>query len=115
MNDHHLNNSLLRDKFTRQCNSATTTPNFATGDATSSQQPPRKSASLLELARNKLRNNHATSVQYRVQQAHETAIRNWMTFIGEFDEALITEILNNCYADSEALAYFLKRSKEVSQ
>jgi hypothetical protein len=43
--------------------------NGATPSATSTQQPPEKSLSLRELARNKLRNKHATSSVETVQQA----------------------------------------------
>jgi hypothetical protein len=45
--------------------------NDATGNATTTQQPPVKPASLLDLARNKLRNNHATSSPKTTQQAHQ--------------------------------------------
>jgi len=44
-------------------------PNDATGYATATQQPITEPQSLLDLARNKLRNNHATITQKGAQQA----------------------------------------------
>ncbi len=44
--------------------------NAAISYATPAQQPPLEPASLLELARNRLRNSHATSSQKDTQQAH---------------------------------------------
>ena len=61
--------SLLRGQFTRQRNSATSSPIGAIDCATSSQHPPIEPPSLLDLARNKLRNNHATSSENTTQQA----------------------------------------------
>ena len=45
--------------------------NDATSYATTTQKLPSKPASLLDLARNKLRNNHATSSEKDAQQAHQ--------------------------------------------
>jgi hypothetical protein len=121
--------SLLRDEFTRQCNSATPSIDSATGNATPAQQPPAKPASLLDLARDRLRNSHATpSEKMRntlrnthhikqgiAQHPQETAISNWLTSIGETDLASIDEVLTACRTSPEALAYFTSRAKETPQ
>ena len=63
--------SLLHVASPRECNTQQATQYRATSYATSTQQPPLKPASLLDLARNKLCNNHATSSQKDAQQAHQ--------------------------------------------
>ena len=62
--------SLLRGSFTSNATAQQPPQNDATSYATTTQQPPHKPASLLDLARNKLRNNHATSSEKDAQQAH---------------------------------------------
>jgi hypothetical protein len=52
----------------RVCNTQQATPHHATAHATSAQQQTHKSPSLLELARNRLRNNHATQDFKGMQQ-----------------------------------------------
>ena len=43
----------------------------------------------------------------------ETAIRAWLAHIEETDTEIIAEVLNQCHADGEARAYFLRRADEV--
>lgn len=43
----------------------------------------------------------------------ETAIRTWLAHIRETDPDIIAEVLNQCLADAEARAYFLRRAGEV--
>lgn len=69
MTINHPHASLLHVARPRECNTQQPPLNDATGHATIMQQPPTKPASLLELARNKLRNNHATGFQKPLQQA----------------------------------------------
>ena len=44
--------------------------------------------------------------------ADETAIRGWLSSIGEEDPSVIGEVLNRCRQDPEALHYFLIRAGE---
>ncbi len=44
---------------------------------------------------------------------HETAVRAWLTHIGETDAGLIAETIQQCRDDPEALAYYLKRAEEL--
>lgn len=62
--------SLLHCAFTSKTTMQQAPANDATSYATTTQHAPQKPASLLDLARNKLRNNHATSSKKVVQQAH---------------------------------------------
>ncbi len=84
--------------------------NVAIDSATPAHQPPTKPSSLLDLARNRLRNNLATSTQKDTQQTQETAIRQWLTSIEEFDPAIIAEVLDACRNDPEAMAYYTRRA-----
>lgn len=59
---------LLRVAFPSNATAQQTPPNRATDDATSAQQPPTKPASLLDIARNKLRNKYATTTEKDTQQ-----------------------------------------------
>lgn len=43
----------------------------------------------------------------------ETAVRAWLVQIEEPDADIIVEVLNQCRADAEARAYFLRRVEEV--
>ena len=43
----------------------------------------------------------------------ESRIQTWFEHIGETDQAIIDEALENCRVDSNARKYFLKRSEEV--
>ncbi len=43
----------------------------------------------------------------------ETAIRVWLAHIEESDADIIADVLNQCRADVEARAYFLRRADEV--
>jgi hypothetical protein len=63
--------SLLHVAFTSNATAQQPPLNGATGYATTTQQIINKPTSLLELARNKLRNNHATTSQKSMQQAPE--------------------------------------------
>ena len=61
--------SLLRVAFTSNATAQQPPMESATGNATPTQQGVVKPASLLVLARNKLRNNHATGSEKDAQQA----------------------------------------------
>ena len=61
--------SLLRVAFTSNATAQHPPINSATSNATTTQLDTHKPASLLDLARNKLRNNHATSSKKTAQQA----------------------------------------------
>ena len=39
------------------------------------------------------------------------AIRAWLTLIGEFDAATITEVIDQCQRDADARHYFLARAR----
>lgn len=65
--------SLLRVAFPGNATTQQPPLNRATGGATGAQQPPAKPASLLDIARNKLRNMHATSAENTAQQATQKA------------------------------------------
>lgn len=43
----------------------------------------------------------------------ETTIRAWLVYIKETDMNIIAHVLNQCGADVEARAYFLRRAEEV--
>lgn len=43
----------------------------------------------------------------------ESAIRAWLTHIGESDQEIIAEVLGKCRTDMEALAYFMRRATET--
>lgn len=66
--------SLLRVAFPSNATAQQPPLNCATGGATGTQQPPAKPASLLDIARNKLRNMHATSSENTAQQAPQKAV-----------------------------------------
>lgn len=61
--------SLLHVAFPSNATMQQPPQNDATSNATTTQQPNVNPASLLDLARNRLRNNHATSSQKTMQQA----------------------------------------------
>lgn len=78
--------SLLHVAFTSNATAQQPNLNSAMGNATGSQQAPVKAASLLDIARNKLRNKHATSTGKGTQQA-EAVLRGLvlevMALVGE--------------------------------
>lgn len=49
----------------------------------------------------------------KLTAADESVIRRWLAHIEEDDPAIITEVLNKCRADPDALAYFLRRVEEA--
>lgn len=65
----HAEKSLLHAAPPSKCNKQQPPQNGATGNATATQQTPAKPPSLLDLARNRLRNNHATATENGTQQA----------------------------------------------
>ena len=124
--------SLLRVAFPSNATAQQPPQYRATSYATSTQQPPLKPASLLDLARNKLRNNHATSSQKDAQQAHQKQgvdvarleLINLVRFIADFhrfaeedhDEALTIALadLDNalvCFRALKQDALFMASSK----
>jgi Spy/CpxP family protein refolding chaperone len=62
--------SLLHESFASGATAQQAPQNIAIDNATGTQQAPAKPASLLDIARNKLRNKHATSSENGTQQAH---------------------------------------------
>jgi hypothetical protein len=48
-----------------------------------------------------------------LSEIEEAAIRTWLDLIDETDPVVISEVLNKCRTDKEALAYFLHRAEEV--
>jgi hypothetical protein len=99
--------------------------NNATSYATTTQHPSPQPASLLDLARNKLRNNHATSSQKNTQQAHpkegvdvaRSELVRLVRFCGEaydFTEEEHTEALARALADQgSALTCFRAIQAEI--
>lgn len=57
------------------------------------------------------KNIHSPQVM-GLSTADETAIRGWLSSIGEENPSVIGEVLNLCSQDSEARQYFLMRAKE---
>lgn len=70
----HAEKSLLHAAPPSKCNKQQPHQKGATGNATATQQTPAKPTSLLDLARNKLRNNHATAAQNSAQQPPEKSL-----------------------------------------
>lgn len=70
----HPEKSLLHVAPPSKCNTQQATLNDASSYATSAQHTPAKPLSLLELARNRLCNNHATSTQKGMQQPPEKSL-----------------------------------------
>lgn len=105
-----LNESLLHVAFPSKATMQQALLNDATSYATTTQQPLPKPSSLLDLARNKLRNNHATSSKKDAQQAHQKQgvdvaqleLTNLVRFIADFHsftEEEHTEALTIALAD----------------
>src|SRR5690348_12710942 len=117
--------SLLHVAFPSKATMQQPPINDATSYATTSQQPPRKPASLLDLARNKLRNNHATSSEKTVQQAHQkqgvdvarSELTKLVRFCGEaygFTEEEHAEALASALADFDsAMICFRAIEREI--
>lgn len=70
----HAEKSLLHAAPPSKCNKQQPPQNGATGNAAATQQTPTKPASLLDLARNRLRNSHATTTQNGTQQPPEKSL-----------------------------------------
>lgn len=117
--------SLLRVASPRECNTQQPPLYHATSYATTTQQAPRKPASLLDLARNKLCNSHATSSEKGTQQAHQkegvdvarSELVRLVRFCGEaygFTEEEHTEALTRALADQgSALTCFRAIQAEI--
>jgi len=69
MNISRPEKSLLRGEIASNATAQQTPINGASSYATAAQQAPHKPASLLDIARNKLRNSHATTTEKDAQQA----------------------------------------------
>ena len=93
--------------------------NDATPYATTTQQPSSKPASLLDLARNKLCNNHATSSVKVMQQAHSkqgedvarfelTRLVSFCAEINGFTEEEHADALECAIADFDSAMIFFK-------
>ena len=111
--------SLLRVAFTSNATAQQPPLNDATVCATSTQQPTSKPASLLDLARNNLRNNHATSSEKDAQQAHSkqgvvvarselTRLVGFCAEINGFAEEEHTEALECALADFDSAMIFFR-------
>jgi hypothetical protein len=85
--------SLLRVAFASNATAQQPPQNDATTDATSAQQATGKPASLLDIARNKLRNNHATSSKNGAQQATQNGgDKNWVAQQAQIEAADSAEL-----------------------
>lgn len=119
----------LRSCKPRQTQHATFEGQHATARATESQPNSLKAAALLVLQRNNARNSRATDTETErnfhattqvttrnsviMDATEESAIRAWLAFIGERDTEIIDDVLGQCRAVANALAYFVLRSAEV--
>ena len=116
---------LLRVAFTSNATAQQPPINSATSNATTAQLATTKPASLLDLARNKLRNKHATSSPKHAQQAHQkegvdvarSELVRLVRFCGEaygFTEEEHTEALTRALADcGSALTCFRAIKAEI--
>ena len=113
------NESLLRVAFTSNATAQLPHVDDATGNATTAQQPTTKPASLLDLARNKLRNIHATSSQKDAQLAHSkqsmevarselTRLVRFCAEINGFTEEEHADALECAIADFDSAMIFFK-------
>jgi hypothetical protein len=111
--------SLLRVAFTSNATAQQAPLNDATAYATSTQQPTSKPASLLDLARNSLRNNHATSSEKVAQQAPSkqvvvvarselTRLVGFCAEINGFTEEEHADALECAIADFDSAMIFFK-------
>ena len=111
--------SLLRGSFTSNATAQQPPQNDATSYATTTQQPPHKPASLLDLARNKLRNKLATSSEKDAQQAHSkqgvvvarselTRLVGFCAEINGFTEEEHADALECALADFDSAMIFFK-------
>ena len=109
----------LRVAFTSNATAQLPPLDDATGNATTTQQPTSKPASLLDLARNKLRNNHATSSEKGAQQAHSkqgvvvarselTRLVSFCAEINGFTEEEHADALECALADFDSAMIFFK-------
>jgi hypothetical protein len=57
-------------------------------------------------------NNQATAIQ-TADEDKLTAIKKWLSFIGEDDPQIFNDALNRCQRDPKAMEYFFKRSNEI--
>jgi hypothetical protein len=105
--------SLLHVAFPSNATAQQPPLNDTPGDTTTTQQPPSKTVSLLDLARNKLRNKQATSSRKNAQQAppkNEVDVARLelirlVRFCGEafcFTEEEHTEALERALADFDS-------------
>ncbi|SFN32375.1 hypothetical protein SAMN05216386_0477 [Nitrosospira briensis] len=120
-----LTESLLHISFPSKATMQQPPINDATSYATTTQQPTPIPASLLDLARNKLCNNHATSSPKDAQQAHQkqgvdvarSELVRLVRFCGEaygFTEEEHTEALTRALADCDsALTCFRAIKAEI--
>ena len=120
-----LTESLLHVAFPSKATMQQPPINDATSYATTTQYPSPQPASLLDLARNKLRNNHATSSERDTQQAHpkegvdvaRSELVRLVRLCGEaygFTEEEHTEALARALADQDsALTCFRAIQAEI--
>ncbi len=80
----HSEKRVLRENFTSNATAQHPPLICATGTATPSQQPPLKPASLLDVARNKLRNTLATGSEKGAQHPHFSEAQNGRLLRGQF-------------------------------
>jgi hypothetical protein len=115
--------SLLHVAFPSKATMQQPPLNSATSYATTTQQPTHKPASLLDLARNKLCNNHATSSEKAVQQAHlkqgvdvaRSELAKLVRFCGEaygFTEEEHAEALKAAIADFDSAMICFRAIKQ---
>lgn len=113
------NPSLLHCSFTSKTTMQQAPLNDATEHATTTQQPTSKPPSLLDLARNKLCNNHATSSEKVMQQAHSkqgedvarselTRLVGFCAEINGFTEEEHAEALEDALSDFDSAMIFFR-------
>lgn len=107
------NQRVLHCSFTSKTTMQHPPLNDATPSATSTQHPPQKHTSLLDLARNKLRNKHATPSKKPMQQAHEkqgvdvarselTRLVRFCADMNGYTDEEYSEALTNALADFDS-------------
>lgn len=80
--------------------------------ATPATQPKRESVTVAKIATVAVANSTEAKTAPMTAE-EETAIRAWLEHIEETDPEIIAEVMDKCQRESEARAYFLRRSEEV--
>ncbi|MGZ8213386.1 MAG: hypothetical protein ACXWTP_02640 [Methylosarcina sp.] len=73
--------------------------------------PPEKTKNKTESTNTTIREPKEDSS--RLNPKHRAAILRWLHFIGENSQPIIDDVLDYCAGNPDALAYYLKRSREI--